>query len=310
MKACIGSGKTHRTVFPFSLDITMLKKWFYKRISSNWENISKSRPKVGPKIMKNWILMKRCIGSAKPHVIDFRFFARYYEADGERISWNWEIISKSGPKARPIIMKIWILMKRCIGPQKPHRTFFRFFARYYDAEEEIHKRISWNWENISNSEPKIRPKIMKNWSLMKRCIGFGKPHRTFFPFSKDITMLKKWFLNAFPELGKISQNLGLHLAKNYEKLNHWREGASDTQNLTEPYYAFSQRYYGAEEVIHQRISWNWENILTSGPKFGPIIIKNWMFDEEVPRIPKTSQQSDFRFFARYYDAEEEIHKRL
>ena len=31
--------------------------------------------------------------------------------------------------------------------------FFRFFARYYDAEEVIHKPIFWNWEDISNSGP-------------------------------------------------------------------------------------------------------------------------------------------------------------
>ena len=33
-------------------------------------------------------------------------------------------------------------MKRCIGSVKPNRTAFRFFARYYDAEEVIHQRIS------------------------------------------------------------------------------------------------------------------------------------------------------------------------
>ena len=33
-------------------------------------------------------------------------------------------------------------MKRCIGPAKPHRSVFRFFARYYDAEKVIQKLIS------------------------------------------------------------------------------------------------------------------------------------------------------------------------
>ena len=37
----------------------------------------------------------------------------------------------------------------------------RIFARYYDAEEVIHKRISWNWEDISNSGTKAMPKIIK-----------------------------------------------------------------------------------------------------------------------------------------------------
>ena len=34
-------------------------------------------------------------------------------------------------------------MKRCIGSAKPHRSVFRFFARYYDAEEVIHKRMKF-----------------------------------------------------------------------------------------------------------------------------------------------------------------------
>ena len=118
--------------------------------------------------------MKRCIGSAKPHTIVFRFFARYYDAEEvihKRISWNWENTSKSGPKLRSIIMKNCILMKRCIGSAKPHTIVFPFFVRYYDAEEVIHKRISWNWENISKSGPKLRSIIMKN------CVFDEKVHR-------------------------------------------------------------------------------------------------------------------------------------
>ena len=124
-------------------------------------------------------------------------------------------------------------MKRCIGSAKPHRTVFRFFDRNYDAKEVIHQRISWNWENISNSRPKISPNIFKIESLMKRCIGSAKPHRTVF--------------------------------------------------------RFFERYYDAKEVIHKRICWNWENILKSGPKLRPKILKNWMFNEKVHRIRKTSQ---------------------
>ena len=124
-------------------------------------------------------------------------------------------------------------MKRCIGSVKPHRTVFHFFARYYDAKEVIHKRISWNPENISKSGPKLRPEIVKNWISMKRCIGYVKPHRTVFHFFA--------------------------------------------------------RYYDAKEVIHKRISWNWENISKSGPKLRPKIVKNWIFNEKVHRIRKTSQ---------------------
>ena len=191
----------------------MLKKWFISAFPEI-EKISQNLGlKLGQKLWQIESLMKRCIGSAKPHRTVFRFFARYYDAEEEihkRISWNWENISKSGPKVRPKIWKIEYLMKRCIGSAKPHRTVFRFFARYYDAEEVIHKRISWNWENISKSGPNLGQKLWKIESLMKRCIGSAKPHRTVF--------------------------------------------------------RFFARYYDAEEEIHKRISWNWENISKSGPK--------------------------------------------
>ena len=125
-------------------------------------------------------------------------------------------------------------MKRCIGSAKHHRTVIRFFERYYDAKEVIHKSISWNWENISKSGPKVRPKYKKIIeSLMKRCIGSSKPHRTV--------------------------------------------------------YRFFERYYDAKEEIHQRSSWNWENISKSGPKVRPKIVKNWILNEKVHRIRKTSQ---------------------
>ena len=113
---------------------------------------------------------------------------------------------------------------RCISADPQNlgsETVFRFFERYYDAKEVIHKRISWNPENISKSGPKLRPKIVKNWISMKRCIGSAKPHRTVFHFF--------------------------------------------------------ERYYDAKEVIHKRISWNWENISKSGPKLGQKLLKNWIF---------------------------------
>ena len=138
------------------------------------------------------------------------------------------------PKLGQKLWKIESLMKRCIGSAKPHRTVARFFARYYDAEEVIHKRISWNWENISKSGTRVRPKIMKNWIFNE------KVHR----------------------IRKI---------------------------LTEPFFAFSQDITMLKEEIHKRISWNWENISKSGPKFRPKIMKNWIFNEKVHRIRKTSQ---------------------
>ena len=113
-----------------------------------------------------------------------------------------KISQNLGPNLGQKLLKIESSMKRCIGSVKPHRTVFHFFARYYDAKEVIHKRISWK-ENISKS-PKFRPKIEIE-SSMKRCIG-SKTSEPFFTFSQDITMLKKWFIA--PEIEKISQNLG------------------------------------------------------------------------------------------------------
>ena len=133
--------------------------------------------------------MKRCIGSAKPHRTVFRFFERYYDAKEvihKRISWNWENISKSGPKIRPKIKKIEYSMKRCIGSAKPPRTVFHFFARYYDAKEVIHKRISWNWENISKSGPKVRPKILKNWIFNEKVHRIRKTSQNRFSLFRKI----------------------------------------------------------------------------------------------------------------------------
>ena len=210
----------------------------HKRISWNWENISKSGPKIRPKIKKKLNLQWK--GASDPQNLTEPFFA--FSKDITMLK-KWfisafpeiEKISQNlGPKLGQKLKIIEYLMKRCIGSAKPHRTVFRFFERYYDAKEVIHKRISWNPENISKSGPKLRPKIVKNIEYsMKRCIGSAKPHRTVF--------------------------------------------------------RFFERYYDAKEVIHKRISWNWENISKSGPKFRPKIVKNWIFNEKVHRIRKTSQ---------------------
>ena len=137
----------------------------------------------------------------------------------KRISWNPENISKSGPKIRPKIKKIESSMKRCIGSAKHHRNVFRFFERYYDAKEVIHKRIYWNPENISKSGPKFRPKILKKLNLQWK--GASDPQNLtepLFTISKDISMLKKWFISAFPEIQKISQNLGPKLGQKFKKI--------------------------------------------------------------------------------------------
>ena len=123
---------------------------------------------------------------------------------------------------------------------------------------------------------------------MKRCIHPRNLTEPFFAFSKDITMLKKWFISVFPQIQKISQNLPKlrpKIVKNWifnEKVHRIRE---TSQNV----FRFFARYYDAKEVIHKRISWNPENISKSGPKFRPKIVKNWIFNEKVHRIRKTSQ---------------------
>ena len=219
MKRCIGSAKPHRAVFRLFAGYYDTEEVIHKRISSNWEDISNSGPKAMPNIMKNWTLMKRCIGSAKPHRSVFRLFARYYNADEvihQRISWNREDISNSGPKAMPKSMKNWTFNENGYRIRKTlTEAFFRLFAGYYDAEEVIHKRISWGWEDISNSGPKEMPKTRKNGTFNEK-VHSDPQNLTepFFAFLQDITMLKKWFISAFPEVEKISQTLAPSHAKN------------------------------------------------------------------------------------------------
>ena len=129
-------------------------------------------------------------------------------------------------------------MKRCIGSAKPPRTVFHFFARYYDAKEVIHQRISSNPENISKSGPKLGQKLLKIESSMKRCIGSENLTEPFFAFSKDITMLKKWFISAFPQIQNISQNLGPNLGQKFktnwifnEKVHRIRETSQNRFSL-------------------------------------------------------------------------------
>ena len=171
MKIGISPQNLTEPFFAFLQDITMLKKWFISAFPEI-EKISQTlAPKLCQKLWKIELLMKRCIGSAKPHRSVFRFFARYYDAEEvihQRISWNWEDISNSGPKAMPKIIKKWTFNEKVYRIRKTSQKRFRLFARYYDAEEVIHKRISWNWEDISNSGPKAMPKIIKNWTFNEK----------------------------------------------------------------------------------------------------------------------------------------------
>ena len=95
----------------------------------------------------------------------------------------------------------------------------------------------------------------------------------FFAISKDITMLKKWFISAFPEIQKISQNLGPKLGQKFKKNESLMKRCIGPAKPHRTVFRFFERYYDAKEVIHKRISWNPENISKSGPKFRPKIKK-------------------------------------
>ena len=181
-------------------------------------------------------------------------------------------------------------MKRGIGSAKAHRAVFRFFARYYDGEEVIHQRISWNWEDISNSDPKAYAKNYKKMNFLWK--GASDPQNLierFFAFLLDITMLKMWFISAFPEIEKISQTLAPKLCQKLWKIELLMKRSIGSAKPHRAVFCFFARYYDAEEVIHKRISWDWEDISNSGPKAMPKIIKKWTFNEKVYRIRKTSQ---------------------
>ena len=111
----------------------------------------------------------------------------------------------------------------------------------------------------------------------------------FFAFSKDITMLKKWFISAFPQIQKISQNLGPKLGQKLLKIESSMKRCIGSAKPHRSVFRFFERYYDAKEVIHKRISSNPEDISKSGPKVRPKIVKNWIFNEKVHRIRKTSQ---------------------
>ena len=170
------------------------------------------------------------------------------------------------------------------------KRFFAFSKDYYDAKEVIHKRISWNPENISKSGPKIRPKILKNGMFNEKVHRIRKTSQNrFFAFSKDITMLKKWFISAFPEIQKISQNLSPNLGQKFYKIESSMKRCIGSAKPHRTVFCFFERYYDAKEVIHKRISWNTENISKSGPKVRPKIKRNWIFNKKVHRIRKISQ---------------------
>ena len=111
-------------------------------------------------------------------------------------------------------------MKRCISSAKPHRSVFRFFARYYDAEEVIQKRISWNWEDILKCGPKVRPKIMKNWIFDEKVHRISETSQSRFSlFCKTLRCLRSDSKAHFLKLRRYLKLWPQSYAKNYKKLN-------------------------------------------------------------------------------------------
>ena len=140
-------------------------------------------------------------------------------------------------------------------------------------------------------------------------------------------MLKKWFISAFPEIEKISQNLGPKLGQNCKKLNNenwitelqWK-GASDPKSktsgptehrffsrffafpeiditmlkkwfITEPFFAFSKDITMLKRAFPE-IQKSGPISQNLGPKIRPKIQKikkNWIFNEKVHRMRKTSE---------------------
>ena len=128
-------------------------------------------------------------------------------------------------------------MKRCIVSAKPHRTVFRFFGRYYDAEEVIHQRIFWNWENISKSGPKFKPKIMKN------CIFNEKVHR-----------ISKTTQNYFSLFGKILRSWRSESSAHFMKLRKYLKIRAQIRPKMTKNWIFNEKIHRIRKIWQNRFS--------------------------------------------------------
>ena len=202
------------------------------------------------------------------------------------------------PKLCQKLWKIEILTKMCIASAKPHRSVFRLFARYYDAEEVIHQDfLKLRRYPLA---PKLCQKLWKIEILTK--IVSDPPHRSVFRFSQDITMLKKWFISAFPEIEKISQTLAPKLCQKLWKIELLMKRCIGSAKPHRSVFRLFARYY-EREVIHQRISEIEKISQTLAPyakNYEAKILRcwrSWTFNEKVHRIRKTSQ-SRFSLFCK------------
>ena len=76
---------------------------------------------------------------------------------------------------------------------------------------------------------------MKRWSDPQNLT------EAFFAFLQDITMLKKWFISAFPEIEKISQTLAPKLCQKLWKIEIFNENVHRIRKTSQkPFFAFLQ----------------------------------------------------------------------
>ena len=143
-------------------------------------------------------------------------------------------------------------MKMGIGSAKPHRSVFPLFARYYDAEEVIHKRISSNWQYISNSGPKAMPKTIKNWTINEKVHRIRKTSQN--GYSLFCKILRCWRSDSNAHFLRLRRYLKLwpqKLCQKLYKIEHLMKRCIGSAKPHRSVFRFFARYYDAEEVIHQ-----------------------------------------------------------
>ena len=148
---------------------------------------------------------------------------------------------------------------------------------------------------------------------MKRGIGSPKPHRSRFSlFCKILRCRKMWFISAFPEIEKNISNSGPKAMTKMKKNWTFNEKVHRIRKTSQkPFFAFFARYYDAEKVIHERISWNWEDISILWPQ---IFAEKWWkiesFNEKVHRIRDNLMEPFFAFLQDITMQKNVIHKRI
>ena len=239
--------------------------------------------------------MKRCIGPAKPHRTVFSLFRKILRCLKKWFISSFPEIEKISQNLGPNLGQKWwqieYLMKRCIGSEK--NLTEPFFAFSQDITM-LKKWFISSFPEIAkisqNLGPNLGQKLWQSWIFNEKVHRIRKTSQDqFFAFSQDITILKKWFISSFPEIEKISQNLGPNLGQKWWQIEYLMKRCIGSAKPHRTAFRFFARYYDPEEVIHQLISWNWENIPKSGPKVRPKMMTNWIFNEKVHRIRQTSQ---------------------